>query len=137
MCHSLSCKKNEKYYLDEDTNDGSDEDDFSEDTRLGGYTLSTFVNIALKARFSFSECTLKCPCTLQNEYYFRMHCVQEPEDWCVKRNKKFKSLRYLLDHLEDKSSSCHWHKIYYIFTRHSLNKKTKGRGRMKDDKNIC
>ena len=115
MCHSLSCKKNEKYYLDEDTNDGSDEDDTSEDTRLGGYTLSTFVDIALKARFSFCESTLKCPCTQQNEYYFRMHNIQEPEHWCVKKNKNFNSVRYLLDHLEVKSSSCHWHKIYHIF----------------------
>ena len=106
-------KKNEKYYLEED--DKANEDDTSEDTILGGYTLSTFVNIALKARFTFSESTLKCPCTEQNEYYFRMHNVQQPEHWCAKRNKNFKSLKFLLDHLEDKSCYCHWHMIYYIF----------------------
>ena len=72
-------------------------------------------NIALKARFSFSESTLVCPCHKSNEYYYQMHYIPQPENWCQSNKSKYKSLKGLVDHLKRYKESCKWHDIYHEF----------------------
>ena len=86
---------------------------------------SVYVNIAMKARFSFAESTLVCPCHKSNEYYYRMHYIQQPDDWCSGNKKNFKSIQNLIQHMDKKSNSCKWHEIFYVFYSSFLSEENK------------
>ena len=78
-------------------------------------TIEDYTNVALKARFTFSESLPLCPCHEKNEYFYKMHWVQTPHTWCPSRNTSFRTTEGLVDHLKNYKDTCKWHDIYYNF----------------------
>ena len=124
-------KINEKYFTEIiSSNDASDDSykisDDEDDVPIGNrLDINDYANIAMTARFCFSEVSFICPCHTSNEYYFRMHKVAQPENWCTSKRKHFKNLNNLCAHLKQKSSSCYWHKIYSVFFKNFVEQEGK------------
>ena len=104
--------RNQRVYADSDDSDFG----FSPDIPIGVQDkVEDYINIALKTRYTFSETILRCPCAQFNEYFYTIHKIQMPDEWCSSKKKYYNSLSNLLEHLKKESVDCKWHDIYYIF----------------------
>ena len=78
--------EDEKNYASPNENEFNFSDDEGDDIIGGGMNLNDYIKIAMRARFSFTEVSFICPCHQINEYYFQMHGIPQPENWCNKKH---------------------------------------------------
>ena len=122
-CCEICSNNNEKYFTEEVTNDAADDSDDpypdpdEDDYQIVGskMDINDYANIAMTARYTFSERSFICPCHKSNEYYFNLHNVHQPDNWCSPKKRHFDNLKNLCAHLKRKAQNCDWHLIYSVY----------------------